>query len=667
MGTIVKDFPPEEETLVFDQVQNSSTVLFPSATTIPSAILEADDEALARRLQTEWDASDAAAAQALAATPHETIPSHSTGNTNASANASANVSANANANAPGPAAASAVTSESAVSQTATLSNPWEFDAEQAQCSSCGDHFHALNRRHHCRFCGKIFCHKCSDQRALIPPSAIVLTPTKGGKKAKPPTTTTDPFHQQFSGSRSGANSSGIGFTPDPDPDRMLTYIDEDNQLLYGKGLEERFQLAREPLRVCRACHDHLQPLQEELRTTNSNAMRFNHIDPTDPKRFLNSPLAFTLGHEIRKAAYTLNNMLPLPKRLGSTMGFADTPNSRGYGNGNNSQHQFDEFLTGEDLDIQQCKDECATITPNFSNLDGVRIPARLLEEAKGVAVLTVAKGGFGLAGVEFGTGLVVARLGDDQQWSAPCAIGTAGLSWGALIGAQVSDHVFLLMTDASVELMFNNDGNLQLGADVGVAVGPVGRALEADFAASPGAFAPIYTYSLSKGIYAGISLDGKMIVTRNRVNERFYGREVTGQQILNGEIPSPPAARPLYDALHRCHVYAKNDAGGNSSNSCTSALLNRPKTHTMHGYPEVLPSDLDPYSQNFNSNNMMNMNGDTAATMGQLQQHQQYSSSQQTPLDYGDPLIPPGSNDQHSFTGQSHMTGMSDITSDPGY
>ena len=207
------------------------------------------------------------------------------------------------------------------------------------------------------------------------------------------------------------------------------------------------------------CHEQLQPLQEELRTTNSNAMRFNHIDSTDPKRFLNSPLAFTLGHEVRKSAYTLNNMLPLPKRMGNS-NFVDTTS--------NNFNDNDNFLTGDDRDIQQCKDECASITPNFSNLDGVQIPARLLEEAKGVAILTTAKGGFGVAGFEFGTGLVVARLGEQQQWSAPCAIGTAGLSWGALIGAQVSDHVFLLMTDAAVELMFNNSGNMQLGADIGV-------------------------------------------------------------------------------------------------------------------------------------------------------------------------------------------------------
>ena len=193
-------------------------------------------------------------------------------------------------------------------------------------------------------------------------------------------------------------------------------------------------------------------------------MRFNHIDPADPvKRFLNSPLAFTLGHEVRKAAYALNNMLPLPKRMGSSVGFVDLNDSNSNSNANSNN-----FLTGDDRDIQQCKDDCAGITPNFSNLDGVKIPARLLDAAKGVAVLTVAKGGFGVAGIEFGTGLVVARLGENQQWSAPCAIGTAGVSWGALIGAQVSDHVFLLMTDAAVELMFSNNGNMQLGVDIGV-------------------------------------------------------------------------------------------------------------------------------------------------------------------------------------------------------
>ena len=149
---------------------------------------------------------------------------------------------------------------------ATLSSPWEFDELQRTCASCDTEFNPLNRRHHCRLCGKIFCNECSNQRALIPPSSIVLVP-KGGKKAKPRSAVDDAISASFS--------------PDEDPDRMLTYLTSDgngngtggsNELLYGKGLEERFKLAREPLRVCRRCFGSLQPLQEDLRNSNSNAM-----------------------------------------------------------------------------------------------------------------------------------------------------------------------------------------------------------------------------------------------------------------------------------------------------------------------------------------------------------------------------------------------------------
>jgi lipid-binding SYLF domain-containing protein len=422
---------------------------------------------------------------------------------------------------------------------ATLSSPWQYDDSVRQCTGCRVEFNPLNRRHHCRLCGRIFCHDCSHQRALIPPSRIVLVPT-AGKKAS-----TKQHTEQM---------EGISFSPDPDPDRMLTYVSppasgrEEERLLYGKGLEERFKLAREPIRVCAPCHEELQPLQAELRSHNSHAVRFNHIDPTDNRRLFNSPLAFTLGHEIRKAAYTLNNLLPLPKRMGAIV-------------------SGDSFTVGHDSEMQHCKETCSAISPNASNLDGVRIPARLLEQAKGVAVMTVLKTGFGIAGAEFGTGLVVARLPSINgtsypRWSAPAAIGTAGIAWGALVGAQVSDHIFLLMTDAAVELLYSNGASVQLGADVGVAVGPLGRAVEGDWAvASNQQAAPIYTYSMSKGLYAGISLDGKVIFSRPDVNEKFYGCSVTAKDILAGAVPTPPAAQPLYEALQRCHVYVSGHVG----------------------------------------------------------------------------------------------------------
>jgi SH3 domain-containing YSC84-like protein 1 len=431
---------------------------------------------------------------------------------------------------------------------ATLSQAWEYNDIYTNCHRCSVGFTLLERKHHCRYCGKIFCHNCSKDKALIPPSAIVLVP-KGGKQV------TSKQAQQL--------SAGVSFTPDDDPDRMLTYVassgmeQQGEVLIYGKGLEERFQLAREPLRVCRACHMTLQPLQAELQRSNSHAMRFNHIDPTDVRRLFNSPLAFTLGHEVRKAAYTLSNLLPQPKRrLGATV-------------------DVDNFAyTGTPGIHQQCQDECSTMTPTLSQIDGLKIPAKLLEQARGLAVLTVVKGGFGLAGAEFGTGLVVARLGcpGSNTWSAPSAIGTAGLSWGALLGAQISDHVFVCMTDEAVQMLMSSKGSVQLGADVGVAIGPVGRSVEADYGASPNHVAPIYTYSLSKGLYAGVSLDGKMIVTRHKVNEKFYGCKVSPEEILQGMIPTPPAAQPLYDALTRCQVYTQPNFHARRSRAQRSSL-----------------------------------------------------------------------------------------------
>jgi len=348
----------------------------------------------------------------------------------------------------------------------------------------------------------------------------------------------------------------------------------EDTLLYGRGLEERAKLAREPLRVCRDCHAALSPVQSELRSCNANAMRYNAIDPTDVRRLFNSPLAFTLGHEVRKAAYTLNNLLPMPKKLGALQ-VTSQPMQTLQGSMGNITNPYGSsgggYGGGGGPDVEQCKDTCQALGGNVSNLDGVRIPARLVERAQGLAVMTVVKTGLGLAGFEFGTGLVVARLGDGRGWSPPCAIGMGGVAVGGLIGAQIADHVFLLMDDNAVNLFSSNDGSFQLGADVGVAVGPVGRAAEADFGttASAGsgglAMAPIYTYSLTKGLYAGASLDGKVIVTRHNVNEKFYGQQISASELLGGEVPTPPAAQPLYDALKRCHVYATSGASNDGS------------------------------------------------------------------------------------------------------
>ena len=204
MSTIVLDLPSEEEN---SRVESSSIQQTDGQVDGPEPFLPSveDDEALARRLQSEWDANDPVASGSAAPRTLNTV--------------NPGTSPQQQQQQQTPETASAATTKPKV---ATVSNAWGFDVEQSRCASCNDEFNAFNRRHHCRLCGKIFCNRCSDKRALIPPSAIVLTPSKGGKKAPPPSQT-----------------DSTSFTPDPDPDRMLTYIDEDKQLLYGKGLEER--------------------------------------------------------------------------------------------------------------------------------------------------------------------------------------------------------------------------------------------------------------------------------------------------------------------------------------------------------------------------------------------------------------------------------------------
>ena len=91
---------------------------------------------------------------------------------------------------------------------------------------------------------------------------------------------------------------------------------------------------------------------------------------------------------------------------------------------------------------------------------------------------------------------------------------------------------------------------VSLGAEISVAAGPIGRSASAAGTVNLDiAMAPILSYSHSKGLFAGVSLEGAIIASRPDVNRAFYGRDVSARSILSGEILPPPAAKPLYDAL----------------------------------------------------------------------------------------------------------------------
>ncbi|CAK9435390.1 uncharacterized protein LODBEIA_P01170 [Lodderomyces beijingensis] len=174
------------------------------------------------------------------------------------------------------------------------------------------------------------------------------------------------------------------------------------------------------------------------------------------------------------------------------------------------------------------------------------IPPKILKNAKGLAIITVLKAGFLFSG-RAGSGVIVARL-PDGQWSAPSAIVTAGAGMGGMIGAELTDFVFVLNSKSAVD-SFAQAGSVTLGTNVSVAAGPLGRSAEAAGTASLSAVSAVFAYSKTKGLYAGISLEGSAIVERRDANRKFYGEPLKARQILAGEVEPPPACDSLMRVL----------------------------------------------------------------------------------------------------------------------
>src|SRR5262249_15563745 len=155
---------------------------------------------------------------------------------------------------------------------------------------------------------------------------------------------------------------------------------------------------------------------------------------------------------------------------------------------------------------QDTVNHCAEIIRQFRQIPERAIPREVLRHARGLAIMSVFKAAFVFTG-KGGQGGVVARTG--HGWSGPCFIATGGAGWGLQAGAEVTDYVIVLNADDAVRA-FSRGGNVTIGGDVSAAAGPVGRT--ASGAVTPAA--AVYTYSKSKGLFAGASLEGAVIGTQ---------------------------------------------------------------------------------------------------------------------------------------------------------
>jgi lipid-binding SYLF domain-containing protein len=159
------------------------------------------------------------------------------------------------------------------------------------------------------------------------------------------------------------------------------------------------------------------------------------------------------------------------------------------------------------------------------------VPDLLLERAYGIAIIPdVVKVGFGIGGRR-GTGIMLVR-DKNGRFANPIFVALTGGSIGWQVGAQKTDVVLVFTTRKGVDGIA--DGKLTLGADAAVAAGPVGR--NASLATDQNFSAEIYSYSRSRGLFAGVALDGSAITIERRSNTRFYGRKAEVSDIVAGGV-----------------------------------------------------------------------------------------------------------------------------------
>ena len=174
------------------------------------------------------------------------------------------------------------------------------------------------------------------------------------------------------------------------------------------------------------------------------------------------------------------------------------------------------------------------------------IPVSLLKKAQGLAILPgVVKAAWALGG-QYGSGIVIIKK-EDGSWSNPLFIKLAGGSFGLQLGVQKADLVLVFKNRRGVEEIAGN--KITLGADLSVSAGPIGRSAEASTDLEMEA--EIYSYSKSKGLFAGLSLKGGSLQFDKKANRNFYDSDLPGQKILYEDLETPPVVQKLQETLRQ--------------------------------------------------------------------------------------------------------------------
>jgi lipid-binding SYLF domain-containing protein len=211
---------------------------------------------------------------------------------------------------------------------------------------------------------------------------------------------------------------------------------------------------------------------------------------------------------------------------------------------------------GNEKEVDRVKDAGVVLKEILNIPDD--IPKDLLDDAECVIVLpSVKKVAIGIGGA-FGRGVMVCRSGEHftGAWGAPAMYALEGGNFGFQLGAQATDFVLLVMNPRGAESLMGS--KIKLGADASAAAGPKGRtaAASTDIAMR----AEILSYSRSRGLFAGISLEGSTLRPDNGANEKLYGKKLTAKEILReGRVGVPAAAHTLDGELQKASPKNRSD------------------------------------------------------------------------------------------------------------
>jgi SH3 domain-containing YSC84-like protein 1 len=173
------------------------------------------------------------------------------------------------------------------------------------------------------------------------------------------------------------------------------------------------------------------------------------------------------------------------------------------------------------------------------------IPQELLQKSQCIVIVPGLKKGAFIFGGKYGRGYILCRENSGNGWSAPAGVTVEGGSFGFQLGGSETDAIMLVMSKRGAEKLLSS--KFTLGGDASVAAGPVGRTSSADTDLQ--LRAEILTYSRSRGVFAGISLNGATLRPDKESNNELYPDKPTNQQIVMGRTSPPEAASELRASL----------------------------------------------------------------------------------------------------------------------